>query len=81
MLKLAQSQVYGGNLRVHARPQVKTYLIATKLRRWARIGACPTCYPNFSATTARRNYARLYARHESLARALGLTPLSAYPPL
>jgi hypothetical protein len=66
---------------MRARPQVKTYLLATKLKRWARIGAYPSCYPNCSPTTARRNYARLYARHESLARALGLTPLSAYPPL
>ena len=66
---------------MRARPQVKTYLIATKLKRWARIGAYPSCYPNCPASTARRNYARLYARHESLARSLGLTPLSAYPPL
>jgi len=66
---------------MRARPQLKTYLLITKLRRWARIGAHPSNYPNFSASVARRNYARLYARHESLARSVGLTPLSAYPPL
>lgn len=66
---------------MRARPQLKTYLVATKLKRWARIGAHPSAYPNCSTTTARRNYARLYARYESLARALGLNPLSAYPPL
>lgn len=65
---------------MRARPQVKTYLLITKLQRWARIGAYPSCYPNCSASIARRNYARLYARHESLARSIGLTPLSAYPP-
>ena len=66
---------------MHARPQIKTYLLATKLRRYARIGANPGAYRDYSATTARRNYARLYARHENLARSIGLTPLSAYPPL
>jgi hypothetical protein len=66
---------------MRARPQVRTYLLATKLKRWARIGSCPSAYPNIPASTARRNYARLFARHESLARTLGLTPLSAYPPL
>jgi hypothetical protein len=66
---------------MHARPQIKTYLLATKLRRYARIGAYPSCYPNYSVATARRNYARLFAKHENLARSIGLTPLSAYPPL
>ena len=66
---------------MRARPKVKTYLLATKLLRWARIGSHPSCYPNCSASIARRNYARLYARHESLARSIGLNPLSAYPPL
>ena len=66
---------------MRARPQVKTYLLITKLRHWARIGSQPSAYPNYSAPTARRNYARLYSRHESLARSVGLTPLSAYPPL
>ena len=66
---------------MRAGPQLKTYLLITKLRRWARIGAYPSCYPNFSSSIARRNYARLYARHESLARSAGFTPLSAYPPL
>jgi len=66
---------------MRARPQVKTYLLVMKLRRWARIGAYPSAYPNISASIARRNYAKLFARHESLARSVGLTPLSAYPPL
>jgi hypothetical protein len=66
---------------MRARPMVKTYLRATKLQRWARIGSSPSAYPNIPASTARRNYAKLFARYESLARTLGLTPLSAYPPL
>ena len=34
-----------------------------------------------SPARARRNYSRLYARHEELARHLGLTKVSAYPPI
>lgn len=66
---------------MRARPQVKTYLLITKLRHWARIGSSPSAYPNCSASIARRNYARLFAKNENLARSIGLTPLSAYPPL
>jgi hypothetical protein len=66
---------------MHARPEVKRILISHKLRRWASIGRCPAAYPNCSPSRARRNYSRLYARHEELARDLGLTPVSAYPPL
>ena len=64
---------------MHARPEVKQILISQKLRRWASIGRCPAAYPNCSPATGRRNYARLFARHEELARRLGLTTISAYP--
>lgn len=47
-------------------PSCKRTFLSPKLRRWARIGAYPSAYPNYSATTVRRNYARLYAQHESL---------------
>ena len=66
---------------MRARPKVKTYLLATKLLRWARIGSHPSCIPTARRQSPARNYARLYARHESLARSIGLNPLSAYPPL
>ena len=66
---------------MHARPEVKQILISHKLRRWASIGRRPAAYPNCSPARARRNYSRLYARHEELARRLGLTSVSAYPPL
>jgi hypothetical protein len=66
---------------MHARPEVREILISHKLRRWASIGRCPAAYPNFSPARARRNYSRLYARHVELARHLGLTAVSAYPPI
>jgi hypothetical protein len=66
---------------MRAKPQLREHLLATKMKKWASIGRCPSAYPNFSAGRARRNYSRLFARHEELARRLGLTPVSAYPPL
>ena len=64
---------------MHARPEVKQILISQKLLKHASIGKNPSAYPNCSASRARRNYARLFARHEELARRLGLTTISAYP--
>jgi hypothetical protein len=66
---------------MRARPAVRQLLIAKKLQKWALIGRNPGAFPNCSASRARRNYARLYARNETLARSLNLDPLSAYPPL
>jgi hypothetical protein len=66
---------------MHARPEVREILISHKLRRWASIGRCPSAYPNSSLSRARRNYARLVARYPELARRLGMTAMSAYPPL
>jgi hypothetical protein len=65
--------------KMHARPEIREILIAQKMKRWALIGKNPHAYPNCTASRARRNYARLFARNEPLARRLGLTPLSAYP--
>jgi len=71
----------GENPEMHARPEIRERILCAKLRRWARIGSSPHLYPNCSVSNARRNYARLFARHEELARRLGLTPVSAYPPI
>jgi hypothetical protein len=64
---------------MHARPELKQILIGQKLLKWASIGRNLSAYPNCSAARARRNYARLFARHEEVARRLGLTTISAYP--
>jgi hypothetical protein len=66
---------------MHARPEVREHLLATKMRKWALIGQHPAAYPNCSPARARRNFARLLARHPATARRLGMTLLSAYPPL
>lgn len=66
---------------MRARPEVKRILISEKLRKWAMVGRRPSAYPNISATRARRNYARLFARYSEIARCLGMTATSAYPPL
>jgi hypothetical protein len=64
---------------MRARPEIRERLLCTKLRRWARIGSNPHLYSNCSASRARRNYARLFARYPDLARRLNLTVASAYP--
>jgi hypothetical protein len=64
---------------MRARPEVKQVLISQKLLKYASIGRNPSAYPNNSCARARRNYARLFARHEEVARRLGLTTISAYP--
>ena len=66
---------------MHARPEIREHLLAAKMKRWVSIGRCPAAYPNCSPAIARRNYARLASRYPELARRLGLTPVSAYPPL
>jgi hypothetical protein len=64
---------------MHARPELREHLLAMKMRKWALIGRHPSAYPNSSPARARRNLARLLARHPEEARRLGITMLSAYP--
>ena len=66
---------------MRARPEIRERLLAKKLQKWALIGSHPTAFPNCAASRARRNYARLFARHEALARRLGMDAVSAYPSL
>jgi hypothetical protein len=66
---------------MRAKPQLREHLLATKMKRWASIGRCPTAYPSCSLSQARRDYARLAARYPELASRLGMDSLSAYPPL
>jgi hypothetical protein len=71
----------GGSQRMHARPEIREHLLARAMQRWALIGRHPNAYPNFSATRARKNFSRLLAKYPQIAERLGLTALSAYPPL
>ena len=64
---------------MHARPEISERLLCAKLRRWARIGSSPHLYSKASVSGARRNFARLFARHGELARRINLTVASAYP--
>ena len=64
---------------MHARPEIRERLLCSKLWRWARIGSNPHLYSNCSASRARRNYAKLFARYPDLARRMNLTIASAYP--
>ena len=66
---------------MRAKPQLREHLLATKMKRWALIGQHPHAYPNCSPAKARRNFSRLMSRYPELARRLGMTAISAYPPL
>jgi hypothetical protein len=66
---------------MRARPVLRQHLLARKMQRWALIGRHPSAFPNCPASRARRNFARLLAKYPQIAERLGLTPLSAYPPL
>ena len=66
---------------MRAKPQLREHLLATKMKKWAIIGRCPSAYPNCSPARARRNFSRLMGRYPELARRLGMTAISAYPPL
>jgi hypothetical protein len=70
-----------GNENMHARPEVREILIAGKLKRWALIGQHPHAYPNCSPARARRNFSKLFSRYPQIAQRLGMTPVSAYPPI
>ena len=66
---------------MNARPQIREILIARKLKRWALIGQHPFVDPTCSPARARRNFARLLARHPEIARRLNLGVASPYPPV
>lgn len=66
---------------MRANPQLREHLLATKMKKWASIGRCPSAYPNCSPSSARRNFSRLLAKYPELGRRLNLDILSAYPPL
>ena len=66
---------------MHARPQIRERLLMKKMQRWALIGSYPSAYPNCSATRARRNFSRLFAKYPHIAERLRMTLTSAYPPV
>ena len=66
---------------MRARPQVREHLLARAMQKWALMGRHPSAFPNCPASRARRNFSRLLAKYPKIAERLGLTVLSAYPPL
>ena len=65
---------------MRARPEVRDILIALKLRFWSLRARYPSAYPNCSPSRARRNFLRLLARHQKIARRLNLDLRSACRP-
>lgn len=63
---------------MHARPEIRTILIAKKLKRWTLIAKYPAVYPGYSPARARRNYWRLCAKYPEIMAMLNLNELSVY---
>ena len=67
-----------GVFTMHARPEIRTILIAKKLKRWTLIAKYPAVYPGYSPARARRNYWRLCAKYPEIMAMLNLNELSVY---
>jgi len=61
---------------MRARPEVRDFLIAFKIRRWKTIALNPLAFDGYSVTQARKNYWRLCARYPEIMKKLGLTESS-----
>jgi hypothetical protein len=69
---------FGEKMSMRARPEVRDILIAKKLRHWSLVARHPDTDHTHSASQARKNFWRLYARYPSIAQRLGLTAASLY---
>jgi hypothetical protein len=63
---------------MNARPQVREFLIARKLQRWAAISKCPLIDLRCPPARARKNYWRLFHRYREIASRIGLHEWSVY---
>jgi hypothetical protein len=61
---------------VRARPEVRDFLIAFKIKRWKTIAHNPSAFGGCSVTQARKNYWRLCARYPEIMKRLGLSETS-----
>jgi hypothetical protein len=61
---------------MRARPEVRDFLIAFKIRRWKTVALNPLAFGKYPVTQARKNYWRLCARHPEIMSKLGLSATS-----
>jgi hypothetical protein len=71
-------QLFSGGNKVNARPVVKEFLIARKLKRWAAIAKCPLIDLRCPTARARKNYWRLFHRYREIAERIGLHEWSVF---
>jgi len=65
---------------MHARPELREFLIAKKMKRWAMIARCPAIDPSCPPSRARKNYWRLCASHPDIMSKLQMSALSVFEP-
>jgi len=63
---------------MHCRPEVMPILVERRMKKWRSILRCPIIAPGCKPARARRNLLRLLARHEAIAKKLGLTIAGIY---
>jgi hypothetical protein len=63
---------------MHCRENVMPILIERRMKKWRSILRCPNIAPGCKPSRARRNLIRLVARHEAIAKKLGLTIAGIY---
>jgi hypothetical protein len=61
---------------MRARPEIRDFLIASKVKRWKTIALNPLAFGGYSVSQARRNYWKLCARYPEIVKKLGLTESS-----
>jgi hypothetical protein len=66
---------------MHARKQVRDYLIAKKMQHWCAVAKCRLLDPRCPPWRARKNYWHLWRRYPEIAARLGLEEMSVFKPL
>jgi hypothetical protein len=61
---------------MRARPEIRDFLIAFKIKRWKTIARNSSAFGGYSVSQARKNYWRLCARYPEVMKHLGLSATS-----
>jgi hypothetical protein len=64
---------------MRVRPEIRPYLIASRMTRWLDIVRCPLVDIRVPTWKARKNYQNLVRRYPAIATALGYTEALSFP--
>jgi hypothetical protein len=63
---------------MHARKEVRDFLIAKKMRYWRSVAKYPVIAPSCPTWRARKNYWHLWRKYPEIASKLGFTEFSVF---